>query len=380
MRLSSVLGLLFSVLCLLFSVPLAAQDRVKPASAKGGQGFGEPWAVVPEEYRKLKIPEWPVPTDLSVWNRDRIQVRATLLRCLGDLPPRPDPRKVVTVAKEDKGEYVYERFEFHNGVDQTVTGVLLVPKNVKQRVPAIILAHGHSGSTDVLCVNENNGQCAGPTLARKGYVVAAIDSYFCGRRVGKGPASQRETKPPSEEHSLFKYHLLMGRCLWGMMIRDQQCLIDYLETRPEVNAKQIGMSGMSMGCTTSWWTAAIDERIQSTVGVACFTRYTELLAHGNLRSHGIYYFVPGVFAHFDTEAIHALIAPRPHLQLSGDQDQGAPVDGVIMLEKKLIPLYRLYGKESNFKSIIYEKTGHEYLPEMREAMVRWFEKTLPVGK
>ena len=96
------------------------------------------------------------------------------------------------------------------------------------------------------------------------------------------------------------------------------------------------------------------------------------------RFYGIYYFVPGVFAHFDTEAIHALIAPRPHLELSGDQDQGAPTDGVVMLEKKLGQVYRLYGKESNFKSIIYEKTGHEYLPEMREEMVRWFEKTLPV--
>lgn len=325
------------ILFAMFILPLAAQERVKPANAKGGKGFGEPWAEVPAEY-KLKTPEWPVPTDLAKWAKDRAEVRKTLFKCLGDYPLRPDPRLVRTVSKEDKGDYIYERFRFHNGVDQTVTGVLLIPKGVKKPVPAIILAHGHSGSTDVLMVNEKNGQCAGPTLAKKGYVVAAIDSYFCGQRVGKGPAGNRETKPPSEEHSLFKYHLLMGRSLWGMMIRDQQCLIDYLETRPEVNAKAIGMSGMSMGCTTSWWTAALDERITSTVGVACFTRYTELLAHGNLRSHGMYYFVPGVFAHFDTEAIHALIAPRPHLELSGDEDQGAPVDGVLTLEKKFSSL------------------------------------------
>ena len=75
-----------------------------------------------------------------------------------------------------------------------------------------------------------------------------------------------------------------------------------------------------------------------------------------------------------------LIAPRPHLELSGDEDQGAPVDGVMMLEKKLIPLYRLHGKETSFKSIIYERTGHQYLPEMRAEMVRWFEKTLPVAR
>jgi dienelactone hydrolase len=360
--------------------PLPAQERVKPANAKGGKGFGEPWAQVPELYKKIRIPEWPIPTNRTAWEKDRVQLRATLMKCLGDIPTRPDPRLVRITSKEDKGDYRIERFAFFNGVDQNVTGILLIPNGAKKPAPAIILAHGHSGSVDVLCINEKNGQCAGPTLARKGYVVAAIDSYFCGARVGKGPAGANETKPPSEEHSLFKYHLLMGRCLWGMMIRDQQCLIDYLETRPEVNAKQIGVSGMSMGCTTSWWLAAVDERIQSVVGVACFTRYTELLAHGNLRSHGMYYFVPGVFAHFDTEAIHALIAPRPHLELSGDEDQGAPLDGVVQLEKKLGQVYRLYDKGSNFRSIVYEKTGHEYLPEMRQAMVRWFEKTLPVGR
>lgn len=372
----------YLILSVFLVVPMTAtaQDRVKPKAAKGGKDFGAPWAQVPAEYKKLRIPDWPVPTDLKKWETDRLDVRKTLLKCLGDLPKRPDPRKVMATFKYEKDGYNVEHFEFHNGVDQTVHGILLIPKGVKKPAPAIILAHGHSGSTNVLCVDEKNQQCVGPTLAKKGYVVAAIDSYFCGQRMGKGPAGMFDAKAPSEEHSLFKYHLLMGRSLWGMMVRDQQCLIDYLETRPEVDAKQIGISGMSMGCTTSWWTAAVDERIQSVVGVACFTRYTELLAHGNLRSHGMYYFVPGVWAHFDTEAIHALIAPRPHLELSGDQDQGAPLDGVIQLEKKLGQVYRLYDKSSNFRSIVYEKTGHEYLPEMREEAVRWFEKTLPVKR
>jgi len=80
------------------------------------------------------------------------------------------------------------------------------------------------------------------------------------------------------------------------------------------------------------------------------------------------------------EALHALIAPRPHLELSGDLDGGAPTDGIIIFEKKLIPLYKLHGKPDNFRSVIYKDTGHEYLPEMRAEMVEWFEKHLPVRK
>jgi Abhydrolase family len=361
---------------------LHAQIRVTPAAAKGGERQGEAWAEVPESFKKMKIPDWPMPTDLKRWNEvDRAKTRATLLQCLGETPARPDPRKVKVVSKEEHDDYTLERFEFHNGVDMVVPGILLIPKNLKAPAPAIIGLHGHGSSKASICTDLKNGQCVGPILAKRGYVVAAIDAAFNGDRVGKGPAGPNFDKGTYPmELSLFKLYLLQGTCLWGMMLREEQCLIDYLETRPEVDKNMIGATGMSMGCTRSWWLAAIDDRIKAIVGVACFTRYTELIAHGNLRKHGIYYFVPGVFKHFDMEALHALIAPRPHLELSGDQDGGAPTDGIITFEKKLMPLYKLHGKPDNFRSVIYKDAGHEYLPEMRTEMVEWFEKHLPVKK
>jgi hypothetical protein len=36
-----------------------------------------------------------------------------------------------------------------------------------------------------------------------------------------------------------------------------------------------------MGCTRAWWLAAIDDRVHAIVGIDCFTRYTELLAHAS---------------------------------------------------------------------------------------------------
>jgi dienelactone hydrolase len=365
---------------LLLGSPLPAQVRVTPKEANGGPQQGEPWADVPEGFRSLKIPAWPIPTDLKRWQDvDRPKTRATLLKLLGEMPARPDPAKVKVVSREDQGDYVLERFEFHNGVDMVVPGILLIPKNRKGPVPAIVGLHGHGSSKESICTDAKSSQLIGPMLAKMGYVVAAIDGYFAPGRVGKGPGGQRENAA-SQEDSLFKLYLWQGRTLWGMMLRDEQCLIDYLETRPEVDKKRIAATGMSMGCTRSWWLAAIDDRVQAIVGVACFTRYTELLAHGNLRMHGIYYFVPGVLTKFDTEAIYALVAPRPMLMLSGDQDGGAPTDGVVTLEKKLSAVYRLHGKEDCFRSVLYKNTGHEYLPEMKAEMVEWFEKHLPAGK
>jgi dienelactone hydrolase len=378
-RLISRLALLGATLAL--AAPLSAQVRVTPREAKGGEKQGEPWAEVPESFRSMKIPDWPLPTDLKQWqSADRARTRATLLQCLGEMPSRPDPRKVRIVSTEDKGDYTLEQFEFHNGVDMVVPGILLLPKNRKAPAPAIVGLHGHGSSKESVCTDEASAQLIGPRLVRMGYVVAAIDGYFNGGRTGKGPAGALDKGAGPQEYTLFKLHLLQGRCLWGMMLRDEQCLIDYLQTRPEVDRDRIGATGMSMGCTRAWWLAAVDDRVQALVGVACFTRYTELIAHGNLRKHGIYHFVPGVFKHFDTEAIYALSAPRPMLMLSGDQDGGAPTDGVEVLEKKLAAVYRLHGKGDNFRSVVYRNTGHEYLPEMKDEMAAWFQRHLPVAK
>src|SRR4051812_17557828 len=112
MRLSS----LACAFVLLFSSALQAQVRVTPKAAKGGEKQSEPWAEVPDTFRKMRIPQWPVPTNLAQWqNLDRAKTRATLLKCLGDLPPRSDPRQVKVLAREDKGDYIQESFEFHNG-------------------------------------------------------------------------------------------------------------------------------------------------------------------------------------------------------------------------------------------------------------------------
>lgn len=363
---------------LALALPAPAQVRVTPEKAKGGVKFGTPWEGIPDGFRNLGIPDWPIPNNLDRWEKTgRTEVRKVLLQCLGELPARPEPLKVKILARETYDGYTLERFEFHNGVDMVVPGLLAIPTQRKGPVPVIIGMHGHSGSKNEYLPNSANERSLGWMLVKRGYAVAAIDAYFNGERVGKGPRGQLERDPAyGQEMSLFKLYLWQGRTLWGMMIRDEQILIDYLETRPEIDAGRIGATGMSMGCTRAWWVSALDERVKAIVGVACFTRYTELLAHGS--SHGIYYFVPGILKHFDAEAIYALTAPRPMLMLSGDQDRNAPPDGIEVLERKVGAVYRLYSRPECFRSVLYKNTGHEYLPEMRDEMAAWFERWLPV--
>jgi hypothetical protein len=133
---------------------------------------------------------------------------------------------------------------------------------------------------------------------------------------------------------------------------------------------------MSMGSTRSWWLAAVDDRVACAVGVACLTRYENLLRHGQLRQHGLYYFVNGLLKHFDTEAVVALIAPRPMLFLTGELDAGSPADGITVIEDRAGGVYRAAEAADRFKSVRYPDVGHTYTPAMRREMLAWFDRWL----
>jgi len=150
--------------------------------------------------------------------------------------------------------------------------------------------------------------------------------------------------------------------------------LDYLCSRPEIDTARIGVTGISMGSTRTWWLMALDERLRAGVGVACMTRYQDLIAQKGLKAHGIYYFVPGILRQFDSEAIIACIAPRPMLFLTGDSDPGSPLAGIKTIAAKVAPLYNLAGQGQNFESVIYPRTGHVYLPAMWQRMVGWMNQ------
>ncbi len=324
-------------------------------------------------------PDFKIPKSKAAWEKKRAEVRAELWQLLGKLPPRPKVPRVETLSREDKGDYWLEKFQFDNGAGATVSGILLLPKNVSGKSPAILYCHSHSseydGGKEELFQTKHTPEAPGPVLAKRGFVVIAVDAYCFGERNGKGPGGEME-KGNGGEMSASKFQLWVGRTLWGMIVRDDLMALDYLASRTEVDASRIAVTGMSMGATRSWWLMALDDRIKTGVPVACFTRYQNLIEHESLARHGIYYFVPGMLNHFDTEAVISLIAPRPVLFMTGDADAGSPVDGIHKIEAVVHDAYKLYGAEKNFSSEIYPGLGHVYTPEMWAKTLAWMDEKL----
>ena len=327
-------------------------------------------------------PDFQVAPTRRAFEKQRSSVRATLTQLLGQLPVRPPVPVVRTLLREDHGSYWQERFEFDNGAGATVPGVLLLPKHSAGRLPAILWNHWHGGQYDAgkveLFQTNHTPVAPGPALAESGYVVLAIDAYGFGERNGHGPGGISD-KAGAAELTAAKFNLWIGRTLWGMIVRDDLMALDYLCSRPEVDVHRIGVTGISMGATRTWWLMALDDRPKAAVAVCCLTRYRDLLEAEMLKTHGIYYFVPGMLQHFDTEAIISCIAPRPFLSLAGADDVSSPVPGIRQIESAASPAWKLWNRPGDFRSVIYPNTGHVYTPQMWQEMVTWFDSRLPGG-
>ena len=327
------------------------------------------------------IPALEIPHSADAWKVQRANIRGLLWKMLGDLPPRPAKPAVKIVSRDDKGDYFLEKFEFDNGAGETVRGYCFLPKlaTSAKRAPAILYCHWHGGQYDVgkqeMLQANATPVAAGPALAKKGYVVLGIDACCFGERNGNGPDGKTQ-KGSNGEMTAAKFNLWMGRTLWGMIIRDDLMALDYLCARDEVDTARIGVTGISMGSTRAWWIMALDDRPKAAVCVACMTRYQDLIREGMLKSHGIYYFVPGLLKHFDTEAVIACAAPRPILFMTGDQDGGSPISGVRTIGSIVSQIYSLHGAEAaeRFSNDIYPGVAHVYLPAMWDKTMAWMDR------
>jgi dienelactone hydrolase len=325
------------------------------------------------------VPELAVPEGLEAWKTQREAIRSTLLHLLGDLPPRPSVPSAVIDSQRDMGDVILEKVSIDNGMEK-VPGFLFRPKNVPQkRLPAILYCHWHGGQYDQgkqeMLLTNVVPETPGPALARLGYVVLGVDAPCFGERNGRLPYGLAD-KGGAGELTASKVYLWEGRTLWGMMLRDDLIALDYLCSRGDVDRERIGVTGISMGATRTWWLMALDERLRCGSAVDCLTRAQDLIATKAVPAHGIYYFVPGLLRHFDNEAVVALIAPRSILFQTGDSDSGSPVSGIRTIEAVTQKVYALYGQNERFKSMIYPNTGHVYTPEMWKQTKAWLESHL----
>ena len=300
---------------------------------------------------------------------DQESRRQALYALLGDLPPRDRAISAETIAREARDGYVLEKLVLDlNGIE-AVPAYFVKPQQGDGPFPVILYNHAHGGNyvlgKDELIAGRDALQDPpyAEALTANGYAALCIDTWLFGERRGR------------TESELFKEMLWQGRVLWGGMIYDSLRAVDYLVSRPDVDAARIGTLGISLGSTMAWWTAALDPRIKVCVDLCCLTDFQALIEARGLDGHGLYYYVPSLLKHFTTAQINALIAPRAHLGLAGNYDALTPPAGLDRIDRELRQAYADAGAPDAWELKRYE-IGHFETAQMRAEVMAYLGRWL----
>ncbi|MFS0654500.1 alpha/beta hydrolase family protein [Bacillus sp. 179-C3.3 HS] len=294
--------------------------------------------------------------------------REQLLSLLGDMPER-QPVEAYTLKIEERESFLIETLILSiHGVEE-IPAYFVKPKDTVKKRPVVLFQHSHGGNytdgKEELLQGAHYLQT--PSNAKeftsKGYSVLAIDHAGFGERRGR------------TESEIFKEMLITGKVMWGMMLHESMCAIDYLLSRSDVLPERLAVLGMSMGGLLSWWTAALDERVSVCIDLCAQVDHHTLIETNNLDRHSFYYYVPSLAKHFTAGEIQELIFPRPHLSLIGTLDRLTPSEGVQRIQKRLSQTYQAGSLKERYQLVGFH-AGHFETAAMRHEVTRFLKKWL----
>src|SRR5439155_8367416 len=148
-------------------------------------------------------------------------------------------------------------------------------------------------------------------------------------------------------HNVATYAMMLGKSAAGMRVLDALRVVDYLQTRDDVDGRNIGAMGISGGGMHTFFTAAIDNRIKAAVisGYFCDWRHSILSIY-----HCTCNFVPGLLNLGELSDLAAVIAPRPLLVESGLHDEIFPVEHVRNTVGKARRAWKVFGAQDDLQT------------------------------
>ncbi|MGP0068632.1 MAG: dienelactone hydrolase family protein [Isosphaeraceae bacterium] len=284
---------------------------------------------------------------------------------------------------------------------------VLIPKGLTKPAPAIVALHDHGGfyfwgkekiveipgehpSLAEFKGRAYSGKSIASELARRGYVVIAIDMFYWGERrmlLDDDPADWRDRPAgiPADRVAAFNRRAgqsepLVGRTIYsagftwsGVMFWDDLRTVDYLSRRPEVDPARIGCVGLSVGGLRSCHLAALDDRIKAAVVVGWMASYPAQLKDHIIHTIGFTKLVPGLMRYLDYPDVASLAMPAALLVINGSRDTLFDLEGVRSCFDKLAACYQKAGVAEKVRTRLYD-TPHEFNSAMQVEAWEWLKR------
>jgi dienelactone hydrolase len=231
-------------------------------------------------------------------------------------------------------------------------------------------------------------------LARRGYVVLVHDTFTFGSRrmrLADVPAYIRnnlvEVNPDSEEeiqrynqfaanheHLIAKSLFSAGMTWPGVFVFDDRRAVDYLASRPDVDATRIGCAGLSGGGLRTVMLTGADERIRCSCCVGMMTTWRDYLLNKSY-THTWMLYVPGLPRDLDYPEVLGINAPNPVLVLNNRQDALFTMPEMQRADRILTQVYQKAGAPERYHASFYDGP-HKFDREMQKEAFGWFDRWL----
>ncbi|HPT27293.1 MAG TPA: acetylxylan esterase [Bryobacteraceae bacterium] len=299
------------------------------------------------------------------------EFRKRFIEGMGGLPERT-PLNARVVGSLARDGYRIEKVIFESQPGFHVTANLYLPATGKGPFPAILFPLGHESGGKAYPV----WQQLLATFARRGYVAFAWDPAGQGERVQHWDEALGDSKvaPSTTEHTILGIQaLVVGDAFAKYTIWDGIRALDYLLSRPEVDAKRVGITGNSGGGTHTAYIAALEDRLHVAAPSCFITSWQRLLE--TIGPQDAEQCIPGFLGHgFEHVDFIRAFAPKPYIVLSAIRDffslQGARSTYATATETYLAAAAR------DRISMAETDEGHGYTINNRLASYKWFDRWL----
>ncbi|MEP6539076.1 MAG: acetylxylan esterase [Bryobacteraceae bacterium] len=299
-------------------------------------------------------------------------VRKQLLQSIGGLPTYSGPLNARITGRLERGSYLIEMVIFESLPGFYVTGNLYRPKQAG-RYPAVLVPAGHTQE------GKPEPQILAANLAMKGFVALTYDP------IGQGEREQtylRELGRPlsggggNEHIESGVRSLLIGESVARYFIFDAKRAVDYLISRPDVDADRLGVAGCSGGGAIATYVGVFDPRMKAAAS-ACYISSFRFLFPGPTADPEMS--LPSFVANgLDVADFLEVAVPLPWLLLSTTEDYFTPAAARPVYEEAR-QWYGLYGADDKIQHFIGQGP-HGTPVESREAIYAWMIRWLKDGK
>jgi dienelactone hydrolase len=296
------------------------------------------------------------------WARQRIR------ECFGPEPEKTPLNARVTGTVEREA-YRIEKILFESRPGFLVTGNLYLPKAREGARPAVLVCCGHSENSK--CAEAENSVAQG--LVHQGYVALVFDPPGQGERYqypeAEGSLKSRYGYATYEHAQAGNQQVLVGETGSAWFAWDGVRALDYLLSRPEVDAKHVGVTGNSGGGMQTTYLCGLEPRL-TMAAPSCWVTTIRRNAQNEL-TQDTEQCLPRVLAFgLDHSDFIAAFAPRP-VVIHAQEKDFFDVRGSQETYERLRQLYTLLGQPDAIR--LHLGPGyHSYPRENREATYRLF--------